>query len=99
MSSIDLIVPIGANQHEVLQIRPSKQILQQIKRCPIEPLEIVKKQHQRMLRPGEYADESPENELEAALCLLSWKLREGWLFADYERQFGNEVDHEPPVRA
>src|SRR5260221_12894300 len=52
-----------------------------------------------MFRPGEDADEPSEHELEAALGLLRLKLRDGWLFSDYERQVGDEIDHQPSVRA
>ena len=90
---------VGADQHQVLHIRPGQQILEQIERCRVEPLQIVEKQGQRMFRPCEYADESPKHQLEAALRLLWRKLRNGGLFSDDELQFGDEVDHEPSVRA
>src|SRR5258707_9720774 len=51
-----------------------------------------------MFRAGEDADEAPEHELKTALCLLRRKLRKRWLFTDDELQFGDDVDHEPPVR-
>ena len=99
MGGIDLVVPIGADQHQVLQIRPGQQILEQVERRGVEPLQIVEEQRQRMFRAGEDADEPPEHELKTALCLLRRKLRDRWLFTDDELQFGDEVDHEPPVRA
>ena len=39
MSGIDLVVPIGADQHQVLQVRPGQQILQQVERRRVEPLQ------------------------------------------------------------
>ena len=58
------------------QIRPGQQILQQVEGRSVEPLQIVEKQRQRMFRPGEYANEAPENEMETALRLLRLKLRD-----------------------
>src|SRR3984957_13413608 len=51
-----------------------------------------------MFRPGEYANEAPENELETALRLLRLKLRDGRLVSDDELQFGDEVGHEPCIQ-
>ena len=98
MSGIDLIVPIGADQHQVLQIRPGQQILQQIERRRVEPLQIVEKQRQRMFRSGKYTDESAEHEPETALRLLWLKLRDRRRVTDDELQFGDEVGHEPCIR-
>jgi hypothetical protein len=52
-----------------------------------------------MFRPGEYGNESPEHELKTTLCLLRRKRRDRRSFADDELQFGDEIDHEPSVRA
>src|SRR5262249_29074791 len=56
MRRIDLVVPIGTDQDEVLQIRPGQQILNEVERGGVEPLQIVEEQRKRMLRTGEYAD-------------------------------------------
>ena len=53
MRGIDFVVAIGADQHQMLQLRPGQQILQQIERRRIEPLQIVEEQRQRMFRAGE----------------------------------------------
>src|SRR5260221_14489227 len=52
-----------------------------------------------MFRPCEYADEPPEHQLEEALRGLRREIGGWWLFTDDELQFGDEVDHEPSVRA
>ena len=44
-----------------------------------------------MLRPREYADKSPEHQLETALRVLWRKFRDRWLFSDDELQFRNEI--------
>src|SRR5580692_11491906 len=74
-------------------------MLDQVERRRVEPLQIVEKQRQRMFGPREDAEKSPEHQLETALRLLRRKLRDRRLLPDEELQFGNEVDHEPPVRA
>src|ERR1700678_3284022 len=82
MCGIDLVVPISANQHQVLQIRPGQQILQQIKSRSIKPLQIVEKERQRMFLPGKKTEESAEHELETALRLLRLELRDRWRVTD-----------------
>src|SRR5262249_18341422 len=76
MSGTDLVVPIGADQHQVLQIRSDQQLLQQIERRRVEPLQIVEKEHQRMFGSGKYADEPLEGALKAALGMLRWQFRD-----------------------
>ena len=98
MSGVDLVVPVGADQHQVLHIRLGQQVLEQVERRRVEPLQIVEEQRQRMVRPGEDADEPPEHQLETALRLLRLELRDRRLVADDELQFGDEVGHEPCVR-
>src|ERR1700757_955661 len=97
MGRIKLVVPIGAYQHQLLHVRLGQQILNQIERCRVEPLQIVEEQGQRMF-PCEYADKSTEHQLEAALSVLWRKLRNRWLFSYDERQFGNKLHNELSVR-
>ena len=51
-----------------------------------------------MLRPREYADESAEHQLEAALRVLWGKFRDRWLFSYDQLQFGDQVRNELSVR-
>src|ERR1700722_2792055 len=98
MSGIDLVVPVSADQHQVLQIRLGQQILQQVERGRVKPLQVVQEQRQRMFRPRKYPDKPPEHELKTALCLLRRKLRDRWLFSNDEFQFRHQVHNEQPVR-
>src|ERR1700729_4039297 len=82
MRGIDLVVPISADQHQVLQIRLGQQVLQQIESRSIEPLQIVEKERQRMFLPGKNTDESAEHELETALRLLWIEFRNWWRVTD-----------------
>ena len=97
MCGIDLVVPISADQHQVLQIRLGQQVLQQIESRSIEPLQIVEKERQRMFLPGKNTDESAEHELETALRLLWIEFRNRRWVVDNELQFRDEVGHEPCI--
>ena len=76
MSGIDFVVAVSPDQHEVPQLGPCQQILDQVERRRIQPLQIVEEQGQRMFLPRKNADESAEHHLEAALSILCWKLEE-----------------------
>src|ERR1700726_5308418 len=52
-----------------------------------------------MFRPGDHADKPPKDQLETSLRVLRRKLRDGRLVTDDELQLGNEIGHEPAVRA
>ena len=66
MDGVDFVVPVGADQHQVPDIWLGQQILEQIQRSRVEPLQIVEEQRERMLGPREDTDKSPEYQLEAA---------------------------------
>ena len=72
----DLVVAVGADQQQVTHIRLRQQMLEQVERRRVEPLQIVEEQRQRMLRPGEHAEKAPEHQLEAALRVLRRQLRD-----------------------
>src|SRR6516225_8181280 len=97
MRGIDLVVTVGADQHQVSQIRVGQQVLEQVKRRGVEPLQVVEKERKRMFRPRKYTDEAPEHEQETALRLLWLEFREGWRLTDDQLQFGDEVCHEPRI--
>ncbi len=99
MGGIDFVVAVGTDQHQVLYIRPGQQILEQIQRRRVEPLQVIEEQGERMFRPCEYADESPKDQLEAMLRVLWRKLRNRWLLPDDEPQSRDEVHDKPCVRA
>ena len=82
----DLVVAVGADQQQVPHIRLGDQMLEQVERRRVEPLQIVEEQRERMLRPGEHAEEAPEHQLEAALRVLRRQLGDRRLLADDELQ-------------
>src|ERR1700722_569189 len=99
MGGVDFVVAIGADQHEVLQISPGQEVLEQVERRRVKPLKIVEEERKRMFRSGEHADKPPKHQLETSLRVLRRKLRDGRLVTDDELQLGNEIGHGPAVRA
>ncbi len=69
------------------QIRSRQQILQQIERRRVEPLQVVEEERRADVRSGKYANEAPKYELKTALCLLWRQLRNRWLVSDDELEF------------
>ena len=63
----DLVVAVGAEQEQVARLRVGHQIGDQREAGRVEPLQVVQKQRQRVLRPGKDADELLEDPVKAAL--------------------------------
>src|SRR5882724_3065356 len=95
----DLVVPVGPDDHEVSHLRMRDQVLEEVEHRCIQPLQIVKKQRERVLLPREYTEEAPENRLETVLRVLRRQVRDWRLFSDHELQLGNEVHDELTVLA
>ena len=97
MRGTDFVVPVGADQKQVPHFRVREQMLDQVERRGVEPLQIVEEEGERMFRSREHFEEAPEHQLETALCVLWRKLRNRRLRADEELQFGDKVNHKPPI--
>src|SRR6202051_1034765 len=95
----DLVVSIGPHQKQVPHLRVRDQVLEEVERRCIQPLQIVEEQRERVLLPRESAEKAPENHLEAVLRVLRRQLRNRWLSSDHELQRGNEVDDKLTVGA
>src|SRR5208283_557305 len=95
----DLVVSIGPDQQQVPHLRVRDQVLQEVERRCIKPLQIVEEQRERVLLPREDAQEAPENHLEAVLRVLRRQIRDRLLSSDHELQRGNEIDDKLTVRA
>src|SRR6267142_5943074 len=95
----DLVVTVGPNQQQVPHLWMRDQVHEEVERRCIKPLQIVKKQGERMLLAREYAKEAPEHRLETVLRVLRRQVRDRRLFSDHELQLGNEVDDELTIRA
>src|SRR5580658_10789180 len=98
MIRTDFVVSVSPDQQQVLNIRPGQQIFQQIQRRPIQPLQIVQKQSQRMLWLRKYANESTENQLKTVLRILGRNFGDSWLFPYNESQFRNQIHDQLAVR-
>src|ERR1700689_1930238 len=88
----DLVVPVRSDQKQMLNLRMRDQVLDEIERRGIQPLQIVEEQRERMLLAREHAQEAPENHLEAVLRVLWWQIWNRRLFPDHKLEFRNEID-------
>ena len=93
----DFIVPIGAQQQEMAHLLMQHEMLDQIERRPVQPLQIVEEQHQRMLGPSEDAEEAPEHQLKPILAILGGKIGDRRRLADDEGELRDQIDHEPAI--
>src|SRR4029453_12833671 len=67
-----LVVAVGPNQEQMLGFRLDEDVLQEIERRSIEPLEIVEEQRQRMLVARKHSDQPTKSHLEASLRDRWW---------------------------
>ena len=95
----DLVVPVGPDQQQVPHLRVRDQVLEEVERRCIQPLQIVKEQRQRVLRPREDAEEAPEHHPETVLRVLRRQVRDRRLCPDHQLQLGDEVHDELTIRA
>src|SRR3954452_14189558 len=65
----------------------------------VQPLQIIKKQREGVLRSSERSDEAAKHPLKAILALLRRELGHRPLLPDDERQLRDQVDDERAVRA
>ena len=79
--------------------RVRDQMLKEVERRCIKPLQIVQEQDERMLLAREHPEEAPKHHLEAVLRVLRRQVRHRWLFSDHKVQLGNEVDDELTIWA
>ena len=94
----DLVVPIRADEQQVLQIGAGQQIFEQVECGRIQPLQVVEEERERMFRSREYADEPAKYQLKTSLRFLRRKLGHRRLFANDVLQFRDEIDDEQSVR-
>jgi hypothetical protein len=97
MRRSDLVVAVGPDQQQVPHLRVREQVLEEVERRSIQPLQIVEEQGERVLLPCEYAEKPAENHLKSVLRVLQRQVRNQWLSSDHQLQRGNEVDHKLTV--
>ena len=98
MSGTDFVIAIGADQQQVPHLRVRDQVLDEVQRGGSSHCR-SSRNSARGCSGGRRADEAPEYQLKSALRFLRRQFGNGWLFADDELHFGNEVDDQLPVRA
>src|SRR5215470_18956425 len=91
MRGIDFVVAVSTDHHQVLHIRLVQQVLEQVERRRVEPLQVVEEQRQRMLRSREHTDKTPQCQLKTMLCVLGWKFGNRWLRSDDKAQLRNQI--------
>src|ERR1700733_1446533 len=99
MGGADLVVAERSDQKQVVHIGMGRELLQEIERSRIQPLQVVEKEHQWMFFAREDRDELPEHSLEALLRLQRREVGNRRLFSDNELEVGDEIDHERAVWA
>src|SRR5262249_48564868 len=99
MACRDFVVAVGADEEKIADIRSAQQVFQQVERRRVEPLQVIKEERQRMVRPREDADKLPKGQLKAPLRVLWRKLRHRRRLSDDELQFRNEIYYQSSVRA
>src|SRR6202051_4244627 len=99
VSGTDLVVPVDRAQQQVPHFRVRNQMLKEVERCCVQPLQIIEEQSERVLLAGKRPEEAAENHLEAVLGVLRRKVPDRWLFPNHELQLGNQVDDELTIRA
>src|SRR5260370_18972895 len=95
----DLVVPISSDQQQVLHLRMRNQMLKEVERCCIQPLQIVEEQGERVLLPRKHPKEAPERHLETALHVVRRQVGDRRLLSDHELQLGNEIHDELTIWA
>ena len=98
MRAIHFVVAIRPDQQQMADIALCDQVDQESEGGGIDPLQIVQKKHQRVLRSRERADKPPQNQVDARLRVLRRKRGNGWRLADDVAQLGNQVADEGRVR-
>ena len=95
----DLVVPVGPDQQQMPHLRVCDQVLDEIERRCVQPLQIIEEQRERMFLAREHAEEASENHLEAVLRVLWRQIGDRRLFPDHQFQFGDEIDDQAAIRA
>src|SRR5215831_10355783 len=95
----NFVLTVCADKQDVHSFVAGSEVLEEFERGAIKPLQIVHEEHERMFRSREYTHEAPQDSIETPLGLLRWEIRDGFLRADDQLNFGNKVDDELSIRA
>jgi hypothetical protein len=95
----DLVVPVCSYEEQVFHVGVREQILDDVERRSVQPLQVVEEQRERLARAGEHGDEAAKDELETLVRVARRQLRDGGLLAEDDAQLGDEIHDEPSVPA
>src|SRR5262249_42401126 len=91
MRRSDVVVAIRADDEQVRDAGIAHQVLDELQRRGVQPLEIVEKQDQRMLRTREHGEESRDRALETVLRLVRRDLGDRRLLAEDQLELRHET--------
>src|ERR1700751_3284201 len=94
VTRVNLVIPVGPDEQDSPCLRIRNQTLKEVELCYIQPLQIIKKEGERMFWPGECPEETLEHQLETVLRILRRHVWSGRLFANDEFQVRDEVNHQ-----
>src|SRR3954471_12401806 len=98
MSRMNFVVPIGTDQQQMLEVRSSQKVFEQIERCGIKPLQVIEEQRQRMLGACENIDEPQQDQMKASLRIALRQFGDRRLFAEDMKQFRDKFDDQGAIR-
>jgi hypothetical protein len=94
-----LVVPVCTDEKEVSHFIVGDQVLEEIERRGVQPLEVVEEKREWVFWSGEDPKQPSEDHLKAVLCIPRRKLRHWRLFPHYEFKLGNKTCHELAVHS
>src|SRR4051812_49661875 len=97
MRRANLVVAIGPDQQQVARVTPITQILNESKSRGVNPLQIVEKQHQWVLRLGEHVEKRAKYHLKAVARVLRWQVRDRRLCGNHPPPFPNQTPQKPTL--
>src|ERR1700675_1478072 len=81
----------------MLHLARDDEMLKQLKRGPVHPLQVVQEQDERMLRTREHGEESLKDALKAIFGVLGRQFRNGRQRSEDELEFRDEIGDYPAI--
>src|SRR5689334_2651080 len=82
----------------MLHVWPREEVLHQVQRRRVEPLQVVEEEREWMLWPGECVDESTKDQMEPRLRVARRKFWYRRLLSDNHLQLRHQTDHQLSIR-
>ena len=94
MGAMHFVIPIRADDKQVMATGCRHEQLQQLSRSGIDPLEIVQKEHKRVRWLGKHTDEVLKNQIKPMSSYVWFQDGNLGLWADKEFYLGNDFDND-----